>query len=55
MNIKRLLAVILAVLALLSFVGCNVKKTRAKSLSTPQEEKQTKPCRKISPKAPTRR
>lgn len=26
MNIKRLLAVILAVLALLSFVGCNVKK-----------------------------
>ena len=30
MNIKRLLAVILAVLALLSFVGCNVKKDTGK-------------------------
>ena len=30
MNIKILLAVILAVLALLSFVGCNVKKDTVK-------------------------
>ena len=30
MNIKRLLAVILAVMALLSFVGCNVKKNTGK-------------------------